>query len=238
MAAPVDDAAGDAVAGNVPVGLPIALPGGLPDGSDGVVVSGELVARYPEGVGPQGQDDPTANGGLPVGSPIPGLPGAVVVARPSRPWPYPDADGLEAYTDGFGGGGFGDGGWFGDSGFGDGPGDGAGARGGAEAPPAAPVAPAHQRAEEAEARYGPEGELRTPRVLPQRVRNASLAEQLREAHASSAAPYGPSGPASPPADDPSPQRSRATMAAIQHGTRTARATPTDPDVPSAAKEQQ
>ncbi|MFF7459006.1 sensor histidine kinase [Kitasatospora sp. NPDC008115] len=237
--APVDDATGGVFAGgSVPVGLPgglsDGLPGGLSGGADGAVVSGELVARYPEGVGRQGEDDPTANGGLPVGSPIPGLPGAVVVARPSRPWPYldpadADTDGLEAYTDGFGGG-------FGGGGFGDGPG--AGAWGGSDAPPDAPVAPTHQRAEDAEARYGPEGELRTPRVLPQRVRNASLAEQLREAHASSAGPYGPPGPAAPQADDPSPQRSRATMAAIQHGTRTARATPTDPDVPSAAKEQQ
>ncbi|GAA1081396.1 MULTISPECIES: sensor histidine kinase [Kitasatospora] len=74
------------------------------------------------------------------------------------------------------------------------------------------------------------GELRTPKVLPKRVRNASLADQLREAAAAERATGGgtpadgtaarPARPA--PEDDPSPQRSRATMAAIQRGTRTAR----------------
>ncbi|GAA1409006.1 hypothetical protein GCM10009639_59290 [Kitasatospora putterlickiae] len=206
--------------------------GGLVSGG---LVSGELVARYPEGGGPPGQDDPAANGGLPVGSPIPGLPGAVVVARPSRPWPYEDptgADGAEVWDTAGG------------------PPQAAPSTPVAPTAPAAPMAsapyvtpampstPTHQRAEGAEAQYGPEGELRTPRVLPQRVRNASLAEQLREANAPSATPYGPPGPAGQPADDPSPQRSRATMAAIQHGTRTARAATPHPDAPSAGKEQQ
>ncbi|MFE7190856.1 ATP-binding protein [Kitasatospora sp. NPDC057541] len=198
------------------------------DGDGGLVI-GELVARYPEGAGPQDQDDPTVNGGLPVGSPIPGLPGAVVVARPSRPLPYqePVDDPRPSVFEG-------------------------GTRGPSAAPPGAPApsaaaaAPVHQRAGEARDEHGPQSELRTPRILPQRVRNASLAEQLREAHASSPAPHGQPSPydggqpgfPAPPGDDPSPQRSRATMAAIQRGTRTARATTPDPDAPSAAKEQQ
>ncbi|MCU7821973.1 sensor histidine kinase [Kitasatospora sp. DSM 101779] len=75
-----------------------------------------------------------------------------------------------------------------------------------------------------------DGELRTPKVLPKRVRNASLADQLREAAAAErtggAAAGGGTAAARParpaPEEDPSPQRSRATMAAIQRGTRTAR----------------
>ncbi|MEV6973115.1 ATP-binding protein [Kitasatospora sp. NPDC093806] len=234
------------------------LLGGAADGGtlDGSVVIGELLARYPMG-GSRSEDDPTVNGGLPVGSPIPGLPGAVVVPRPALPRPYDESAG------------------------GPGP-DGALAAAAADGGPAGAEAevssdgsgtPTHQRAEEAPLDHGPDGELRTPRVLPQRVRNASLAEQLREAHAPGAAfgqpgpygqpaapaPYGPPGaggltgpgpygqPAGRPVDDASPQRSRATMAAIQRGTRTARAAAPDSDAPaappapaapSAAKEQQ
>lgn len=128
---------------------------------------------------------------------------------------------------------------------------------------AEPPAPAHERSPEGHSDRGPDGELRTPRVLPQRVRNASLAEQLREAHAPGAMlppVVGPPPQAGPwhgaagatgrtgatgetwaaRADDPSPQRSRTTMAAIQRGTRTARAadpgaptTPTAPQAPAA-----
>ncbi|MET8699431.1 ATP-binding protein [Kitasatospora sp. NPDC004723] len=205
------------------------LAGGGGNGGDGGLVIGELVARYPEGVGPQGQDDPTVNGGLPVGSAIPGLPGAVVVARPSRPLPYQepvDEPGPSMFESGT-----------------HGP---SAAPPVAPAPPAPPAAPVHQRAGGTRDEHGPQSELRTPRILPQRVRNASLAEQLREAHASPPAPYGQPSPhdggqpgfPAQPGDDPSPQRSRATMAAIQRGTRTARATTPDPDAPSAAKEQQ
>ncbi|MFD5468313.1 sensor histidine kinase [Kitasatospora sp. NPDC127059] len=125
----------------------------------------------------------------------------------------------------------------------------------------ADVAPSHERPQEDHVEHGPDGELRTPRVLPQRVRNASLAEQLREANApgalmspaapapslspsprsappSASAPYGapaaPTGPRFGEADDPSPARSRATMAAIQRGTRSARAAGTGPDAPAIA----
>ncbi|WP_380281011.1 ATP-binding protein [Kitasatospora purpeofusca] len=217
-----------------------AAPGVVP--GDGSVVIGELLAHYPGGAGPQGQDDPgdpALNGGLPVGSAIPGLPGAVVVARPGPPRPYLDPADDPGPDSWFGTGtGARTGAWSGAW-----SGTGAPAVDGGE-PSATPAAPTHQRAGESHAEYGPEGELRTPRVLPRRVRNASLAEQLREAHAPSAphgqpSPHGgPPGTCAPPADDPSPQRSRATMAAIQRGTRTARATPSEPDAPPTAKEQQ
>ncbi|MER6361890.1 ATP-binding protein [Kitasatospora sp. NPDC001527] len=219
-----------------------AATGGVPDGApvgDGGVVIGELLAHYPGGGAPPAPGDPTVNGGLPVGSSIPGLPGAVVVPRPSRPQPYQDPTGGPG-ADVFGSEAFGS-----DVYGTDAYGSGSETREGGDGPPAVSAAPTHQRPEEVRAEYGPEGELRTPRVLPRRVRNASLAEQLREAHAPLTAPYGPPpphggppGPSARPADDPSPQRSRATMAAIQHGTRTARAATPHPDVPPPAKEQQ
>ncbi|MFE6747691.1 ATP-binding protein [Kitasatospora purpeofusca] len=242
---------------------PAGLLGGTADRLDGSVVIGELLARYPQG-GARDEDDPTVNGGLSVGSSIPGLPGAVVVARPAMPRPYGE-QGDEPGPDG-------------SPTVGDGPAATAlAALAAATAASEAAAAPTHQRAEEAAPEHGPDGELRTPRVLPQRVRNASLAEQLREANAPGTgfghpgaygrsgapapAPYGRTGPAAPDgadgvggtgssgpsADDLSPQRSRATMAAIQRGTRTARATtpdadapagPSAPAAPSAAKEQQ
>ncbi|MFB8236769.1 sensor histidine kinase [Kitasatospora purpeofusca] len=275
---PVQAPAPAPVADPVPYGDdPAGVLGGTADRFDGSVVIGELLARYPQG-GTRDEDDPTVNAGLSVGSSIPGLPGAVVVARPAMPRPYgepgdePGPDGSPAVT--------GDGSGTGESaaGVGDGPAATAlAALAAATAASAAAPAPTHQRAEDATPEHGPDGELRTPRVLPQRVRNASLAEQLREANAPGAAfghpgaygrsgapapaPYGRTGPAAPDgadgaggtgsfgpsADDLSPQRSRATMAAIQRGTRTARATtpdadapagPSAPAAPSAAKEQQ
>ncbi|MFJ8435242.1 sensor histidine kinase [Kitasatospora sp. NPDC094019] len=248
---------------------PSGVLGGTADRYDGSVVIGELLARYPQG-GTRDENDPAVNGGLPVGSAIPGLPGAVVVARPSMPRPYDesaDEPGPDPARPAEGGPGH------------DGPSAALAALAAATAAAGATGAPApaptHQRAEEAESEHGPDGELRTPRVLPQRVRNASLAEQLREAnvpgtafghpgaHGRPGAPattgrtgseapdgsdgVGGAGTFGPAADDPSPQRSRATMAAIQRGTRTARATTPDADAPaappapaapSAAKEQQ
>ncbi|MFD9065072.1 sensor histidine kinase [Kitasatospora purpeofusca] len=279
--APVPIQASAPVADPVPYGGdPTGVLAGTADRFDGSVVIGELLARYPQG-GTRDEDDPTVNAGLSVGSSIPGLPGAVVVARPAMPRPYDDqgdepgpdgapaaAGAREPAADG-----------------GDGPttalaalAAATAAASAATAPAAAPV-PTHQRAEETAPELGPDGELRTPRVLPQRVRNASLAEQLREANAPGAAfghpgpgaygrpgtpapaPHGRGGPSAPDAadgvggtgsfgpsaDDSAPQRSRATMAAIQRGTRTARATtpdadapatPSAPAAPSAAKEQQ
>ncbi len=184
-----------------PVPAPVPAPGpyggvpaeelGAPDHVDSSVVIGELLARYPLG-GARDDHDAAVNGGLPVGATIPGLPGAVVVARPTLPRPYDEAtaepgpDGarptvaVDGTVDGTAGG----------------PGTEASAPasaaavtgvweppvGGADGSPAARVAPTHQRAEEDRLDHGPDGELRTPRVLPQRVRNASLAEQLREAN--------------------------------------------------------
>ncbi|MFB8056162.1 ATP-binding protein [Kitasatospora purpeofusca] len=262
---------------------PAGVLGGTADRFDGSVVIGELLARYPQG-GARDEDDPTVNAGLSVGSSIPGLPGAVVVARPAMPRPYgepgdePGPDGSPAAAGHSAGTGAGESA----AGVGEGPAATAlaalaAATAASAAAAAAAAAPTHQRAEEVAPEHGPDGELRTPRVLPQRVRNASLAEQLREANAPGAgfghpgaygrsgapapAPYGRTGPAAPDgadgvggtgssgpsADDLSPQRSRATMAAIQRGTRTARATTPDADAPagssapaapSAAKEQQ
>ncbi|GAA4870845.1 ATP-binding protein [Kitasatospora terrestris] len=79
---------------------------------------------------------------------------------------------------------------------------------------------------------GEDDGLRTPAVLPKRVRNASLADQLREAAAERPEPAAPS-PAEPAAEH-TPQRSRATMAAIQRGTRSARLTPDHPAAEAAA----
>ncbi|GAA2803568.1 hypothetical protein GCM10010441_30370 [Kitasatospora paracochleata] len=89
--------------------------------------------------------------------------------------------------------------------------------------PAAPLALGPSAADPAgPGTDGGDVELRTPPVLPKRIRNASLADQLRESAA--AAPRPLPEPAAP-AEDRSPQRSRATMAAIQRGTRTARQAP-------------
>ncbi|MFI5643571.1 ATP-binding protein [Kitasatospora sp. NPDC051705] len=210
-------------------GLP-GLPGGpgiLGEGNSGVII-GELLAQYPVDPGPEdGTAQAPANGGLPVGAEIPGLPGAVVVPRPAMPRPYDlpggePATGPDTAVEPAGP-----------------PFDGVGSDRGT---------PTHERAEEAPLEHGPDGELRTPRILPQRVRNASLAEQLREANAPgammppAAGLPAQTGPANAPRtgprhlgaeiDDPSPQRSRATMAAIQRGTRTARAADHEPDGPA------
>ncbi|WP_406206274.1 ATP-binding protein [Kitasatospora sp. NBC_01560] len=243
---------------------------------DGAVLIGELIAQYggsqygtsPYGA-PQFGDDPYGdgaargeggftNGGLAVGAEIPGLPGAVVVPRPALPRPYDAAGDPAVLTGGAAG--------LAPAGAGAPTGTGTPA-GAVESHPADAGAPTHERAQEDHLEHGPDGELRTPRVLPQRVRNASLAEQLREANAPGAllpppaalpttplatppaAPAGAptGGPGAAGTGDPSPQRSRATMAAIQRGTRTARAAATDSDAPaaspapaapSAAKEQQ
>ncbi|MFB7909735.1 ATP-binding protein [Kitasatospora sp. NPDC056076] len=212
---------------------------------------------------PDGEDGGPVldNAGLTVGAEIPGLPGAVVVPRPVLPRPYdlptgPSAElaaQLAAQLD---------------PGAGATPGHGDGAQadpavvdpavvdpavvdsaGGLDGVPADRSTPTHERPQEDSVEHGPDGELRTPRILPQRVRNASLAEQLREANApgtmmppstptAPSSPYGarpaPAGPRFGEADDPSPTRSRATMAAIQRGTRSARATGTGPDAPAIA----
>jgi hypothetical protein len=256
---------------------------GEPD--DGVII-GELLARL-DGEGGAAP----SSGGLPVGAQIPGLPGAVVVPRPALPRPYalptdpPEfAAGLPADVASGHGAGVGPGVGSGSaSGHGAGVGSGVGsdlASGRADGPlvdPAAgfdgvtadPSAPTHERPQEDHVEHGPDGELRTPRVLPQRVRNASLAEQLREANAPGAVmppvasmpsapslpsmPSAPSMPSTAPtqpygghaaptgprydageADELSPARSRATMAAIQRGTRSARAAGTEPDAPATA----
>ncbi|MBO1417066.1 sensor histidine kinase KdpD [Streptomyces sp. FH025] len=229
--------------------------GGTGNGGGGAagggVVIGEVLGRNVEENAPQdggtaaGGDGP-ANGGLPVGAEIPGLPGAVVLPRPALPRPYD----LPTGSGGSGG-----------SGGSVGPFDPAGApadlavdrpladpAAGFDEVPADRSAPTHERPQEDHVEHGPDGELRTPRVLPQRVRNASLAEQLREANAPgammpppsspvpAASPYGahaaPAGPRYGDSDDPSPTRSRATMAAIQRGTRSARATGSEPDAPA------
>ncbi|MBV2156389.1 ATP-binding protein [Kitasatospora sp. SUK 42] len=236
-------AAGDGVGGSLGVGVGVGGGGG--GGLGGDVVIGEVVGRNAGGNAPQdggtavsptdtaGPNGP-AGGGLPVGAEIPGLPGAVVLPRPALPRPYELPNGP-----------------------GD-PLDPAGAPAGpmADGPLADPAAgfdevpadrstPTHERPQEDHVEHGPDGELRTPRVLPQRVRNASLAEQLREANAPGAMmpppstatpPYGtpaaPTGPRHAGSDDPSPARSRATMAAIQRGTRSARAAGPEPDAPA------
>ncbi|MGW3043404.1 ATP-binding protein [Kitasatospora sp. NPDC001159] len=245
---------------SAPEGLVAAAPG-EPDGG---VIIGELLGR-------QGGEDGAApsDGGLLVGAEIPGLPGAVVVPRPALPRPYDlptdpselaaglaadlaasigsgPAPGAPGHVSGASGHASGS------SGLPDGPlADPAAAFDGV---PADRSAPTHERPQEDHVEHGPDGELRTPRVLPQRVRNASLAEQLREAHApgammppvspassmSPSRPYGahaaPNGPRfdGRDADDASPTRSRATMAAIQRGTRSARAAGTEPDAPAIA----
>jgi hypothetical protein len=58
------------------------------------------------------------------------------------------------------------------------------------------------------------------RVLPKRVKQASLARQMRESGDLAGHAY---GPADDELDGPPPERSRNTMAAIQRGTRRGRA---------------
>ncbi|MGV9266009.1 sensor histidine kinase [Kitasatospora sp. NPDC003701] len=238
--------------------------------NDGWADLGERPPPYWAG-GDRGDDGPAACG-PPVGSPIPGLPDAVVVPRSALPRRY-DSPADEPATgfagdgvpgDGVPGGGVpGDGAVLGGGALlGGTPGgrrsDGApsgGPRGevwgsGMESHPADPGTPAHERVEDVRSGHGPDGGPRTPRVLPQRVRNASLAEQLRAAHAPAAMMPQVSGSAAAAAGGPSTaedqaaERSRTTMAAIQRATRTARAADPDPDAPAtppatpATKEQQ
>ncbi|WP_078896960.1 ATP-binding protein [Streptomyces sp. NRRL S-495] len=218
--APVQAQAPAPVADPVPYGDdPTGVLGGTADRFDGSVVIGELLARYPQG-GTRDEDDPTVNAGLSVGSSIPGLPGAVVVARPAMPRPYGEPEDDPGPDDGAAV----------VAGAGESAADGsdgptaafaalaaATAAAAAAAASAAATAPTHQRAEETTPEHGPDGELRTPRVLPQRVRNASLAEQLREANAPGTAfghpgaygrpgapapaPYARTGPAAPDGAD-------------------------------------
>ncbi|MFE4512856.1 sensor histidine kinase [Kitasatospora sp. NPDC056783] len=188
---------------------------------------------WAEGTGTGGAGTAPVNGGLPVGARIPGLPGAVVVPRPVPPRMYDLSAGP-----GGGVGGSGHGGGVGAAPAGPPTGPAAGIGGG----PDGHSPPAREHPRESPPERGPDGELRTPPVLPQRVRNASLAEQLREAHPFGAPAPTPAYGAHPAptvhrhdtaeADDPSPARSRATMAAIQRGTRSARAAVTGPDTPT------
>ncbi len=244
-------------------------PGSVASGEeDGGVTIGELLGRQDGGTGGAAPE----NAGLPVGAEIPGLPGAVVVPRPALPRPYdlptdPSAEPVAGLAPGLVAGPVP--GAAGDVGVHGGvPGPLADSAAGFDGVPADRSTPTHERPQEDHVEHGPDGELRTPRVLPQRVRNASLAEQLREANApggmipspsdpaappspyGAAAPYGapaphgtpaphgahaaPSGPRFGEADAPSPARSRATMAAIQRGTRSARAAGSEPDAPAIA----
>ncbi|MET9179597.1 ATP-binding protein [Kitasatospora aureofaciens] len=241
-------------------------PGSVASGEeDGGATIGELLGRQEGGTGGAAPE----NAGLPVGAEIPGLPGAVVVPRPALPRPYdlptdPSTEPVAGLARGLGAGPV-----PGDVGVHGGvPGPLADSAAGFDGVPADRSTPTHERPQEDHVEHGPDGELRTPRVLPQRVRNASLAEQLREANApggmipspsdpaappspyGAAAPYGapaphgtpaphgahaaPSGPRFGEADAPSPARSRATMAAIQRGTRSARAAGSEPDAPAIA----
>ncbi|WBP86025.1 sensor histidine kinase [Kitasatospora cathayae] len=246
-------AAGDAVGG---------------DAASGDAAPGEVIGA--DGVGGDG-GGAVPDAGLPVGAEIPGLPGAVVVPRPALPRPYdlpsgPSAELLAGLAGAAGVGGAQ--GPHADGQFADGPlpgGRPAESAAAFDGVPADRSTPTHERPQEDHVEHGPDGELRTPRVLPQRVRNASLAEQLREANApggmmppspassspsslappsGTAVPYGAqavpavpgalTGPRFGEADDPSPARSRATMAAIQRGTRSARAAGSEPDAPAIA----
>ncbi|WP_395293620.1 sensor histidine kinase [Kitasatospora hibisci] len=290
--------ADDAGGAGGPDGAGPAAGGGAGDDEqqDGGLTIGELLARYGQyGDAGAGEEGRLTNGGLPVGASIPGLPGAVVVPRPAMPRPYemplgaaPEAGAPAGAAQ---------------AGFARGPDGAVGAPAGSPADgrtPADVATPTHEHAPETPLEHGPDGELRTPRVLPRRVRNASLAEQLRAANAPGGVLPPPAGfpgatgggaaggntfgsgtfgggacgggsfgsgtfgggsfggapvdgaagvpGADPgPVDDPSPQRSRATMAAIQRGTRTARAAehdsgapavPLAPAAPSATKDQQ
>ncbi|WP_262985979.1 sensor histidine kinase, partial [Streptomyces sp. CBMA123] len=224
---------GGAPAADAGVGTGTPVGAGAPEvppvdsgAAGGGLIIGELLARQDGEGGGTAPDD----SGLPVGAEIPGLPGAVVVPRPAMPRPYDLPTGPSAEL--------------------------AAQLGAAHAAPVehvehvvdgagdaaadltaglpADVAPSHERPQEDHVEHGPDGELRTPRILPQRVRNASLAEQLREANApgtmmppvapapspfpqsappAASAPYGahaaPTGPRSGEADGASPARSRA-----------------------------
>ncbi|MFD8702110.1 sensor histidine kinase [Kitasatospora sp. NPDC059648] len=257
---PASSASGPAASG------PVASGPALFGEDGGGEITGALLGRQDGGV----DGAAPGNAGLPVGAEIPGLPGAVVVPRPVLPRPYdlqadPSAEGVAGLAPEFTPEAA--------SGPVPGPAGDVGAHGGVTGPladsgagfdgvPADRSTPTHERPQEDHVEHGPDGELRTPRVLPQRVRNASLAEQLREANApggmippsavpaspqspspspapsAARAPYGahaaPTGPRFGEADDPSPARSRATMAAIQRGTRSARAAGSAPDAPATA----
>ncbi|MFH9348929.1 sensor histidine kinase [Kitasatospora sp. NPDC017646] len=253
-AGPADPAAAGAAPAADAEGPAAAAPGAVASGSaasvreDGGVIIGELLGRQDGVAGGAAPDDAA----LPVGAEIPGLPGAVVVPRPALPRPYdlptdPSTDLVAGLVPGLVPG------PAGEVGADDGvTGPLADAAAGFDGVPGDRSTPTHERPQEDHVEHGPDGELRTPRVLPQRVRNASLAEQLREANApgglippsvpagptAAPAPYGahaaPTGPRSGEADDASPARSRATMAAIQRGTRSARATGSEPDAPAIA----
>ncbi|HJD81567.1 ATP-binding protein [Kitasatospora aureofaciens] len=258
-AAGADAAAAGAAAADGGTTADVA-PGSVASGEeDGGVTIGELLGRQEGGTGGAAPE----NAGLPVGAEIPGLPGAVVVPRPALPRPYdlptdPSAEPVVGLARGLVAGPV-----PGDVGVHGGvPGPLADSAAGFDGVPADRSTPTHERPQEDHVEHGPDGELRTPRVLPQRVRNASLAEQLREANApggmipspsdpaappspyGAAAPHGtpaphgahaaPSGPRFGEADAPSPARSRATMAAIQRGTRSARAAGSEPDAPAIA----
>ncbi|MEV0532539.1 ATP-binding protein [Kitasatospora sp. NPDC050463] len=198
--------------------------GGTAGEDDGRVVLGEPPARYREG-GDRGDGGPAACD-LPVGSPIPGLPGAVVVPRSAPPRRYGNP--ADEPPTGFPGGAVpGDGVPGGSV-----PADGGAVVGGAvvggtaegrrfEGPPyggpqgepwdgvvrgqpADPVTPAQERVPQVCSDHGPDGLPRTPPVLPRRVRNASLAEQLRAAHAPAATVSPDACPATAPATPPVP----------------------------------
>ncbi|MFE2721868.1 sensor histidine kinase [Kitasatospora sp. NPDC059327] len=186
-------------------------------------VLGGLLGAGPAGVGPGPSAPPAA------GSPIPGLPDAVVVTRPALPGrhhgpadelPTATADGGLPGGEGPAAGGAVVGGPVAD-GFGSSAGD--------------PAPPARGDVPEVRSGHAPDGLPPTPSVLPRRVRNAGLAEQLRQAHAPAAVP--PPDPAAgtgPSAvDDTAPERSRATMAAVQRGSRAARAASPSPEPPPA-----
>lgn len=107
-----------------------------------------------------------------------------------------------------------------------------------ESHPADPGTPTPERVPPVRSGHGPDGHLQTPPVLPRRVRNASLAEQLRAAHVTAAMTPPDACPATAPAgssstaEDRTPEGSRTTMAAIQRATRAARAADQEPDAPS------
>ena len=175
-AAGADAAAAGAAAADGGTTADVA-PGSVASGEeDGGVTIGELLGRQEGGTGGAAPE----NAGLPVGAEIPGLPGAVVVPRPALPRPYdlptdPSAEPVVGLARGLVAGPV-----PGDVGVHGGvPGPLADSAAGFDGVPADRSTPTHERPQEDHVEHGPDGELRTPRVLPQRVRNASLAEQLR-----------------------------------------------------------
>ncbi|MFJ9950424.1 sensor histidine kinase [Kitasatospora sp. NPDC091207] len=188
-------------------------------------VLGGLLGAGPAGVGP----GPSAPASPTTGSPIPGLPDAVVVTRPALPGRHhgpADEPPTGAADGGLPGG---EGPAMDGAAVGGPVADGFGSSAGAPAPPA------QGRIQEVRSEHGPDGLPQTPPVLPRRVRNAGLAEQLRQAHAPAAVPPPgpPAGGGASAVDDTAPERSRATMAAVQRGTRAARAADPSPEPPAA-----